>query len=96
LKAAGIAPNFSPVCAVGAFGTHCRRSGIHKSAWFDGHHRLPIIPTHQSLGAAGTGGRTIAMVPALCCPKHNLSAAFLVPPFFMSAGVTGNGEKEQR
>src|SRR3954453_11656384 len=28
LKAAGIAPNFSPVCAVGAFGTHCRRSGI--------------------------------------------------------------------
>jgi hypothetical protein len=36
------------------------------------------------------------MVPALCCPKHNLSAAFLVPLFFMSAGVTGNGEKEQR
>src|SRR5205823_7284602 len=28
LKAAGIAPNFSPACAVGAFGTHCRRSGI--------------------------------------------------------------------
>jgi hypothetical protein len=69
--------------------------GSHKPVWFDDRHRLFVI-THQFRRAANTRGRTVAIVPALYCPKRNLSAACLVPPFFMSAGVTGNGEEGQR
>src|SRR5438132_4514200 len=38
--------------------------------------------TPQFRRAANTRGRTVAIAPALYCPKRNLSAAFLVPPFF--------------
>ena len=101
MKAAGIAPNFSPVFAVGGFGTQLSTIRNRTNpARFDDRSRLLASPVKASPAkdccrSARASGRKVAIAFALYCPKLNRLAAFLVPPFFTPAGVTGNGKKEQ-